>query len=627
MRTGKPTHAILQYLRRVRAAAPAEGVSDAELLRRFAASREEPAFELLVWRHGAMVQRVCRGILRDSAAAEDAFQAAFIALASKASAVARHPSPAAWLYRVACHVALNARSGEARRKAREAARAPAPDAPAADVVAETAEQAAILHAEVNRLAARYRVPVVLCYLEGNTHEEAARRLGWPKGTVSGRLARARDLLKNRLIRRGVTPPALGLAVLQGSSADAALSGELAAQTVRATTGFVAGSASTPAASAAACRLAKGVIHTMLVAKLRTVAAALGLAACVVVGAYLPPGKGPAVAVAALADEPRTDERAPAKASGVDDLILQARRKRDSITKLKWLCLAQHNFHNQYGHFARNNTDSQGKQLLSWRVAILPFLEEGALYKEFHLSEPWDSEHNKKLLGRMPKVYRLPAQPNNATDTYYQGFAGPGTMFDPAGPVRMSDVTDGTSNTIFIVEAATAVPWTKPEDLPYDAAKPLPGLGGAFPEVFHAALVDGSVHTLARNFAETAMRMAITRNDGQVLDHDSLRNGSPRSAPDKGKAPDETTSDLDQLKAQNAKLRERLQQLEVDLAKARLDLARTNDRVAPSVETRKQASKLSAENASLADSLVRKLDELQQIRHEMYLLELQKKQEK
>jgi hypothetical protein len=434
------------------------------------------------------------------------------------------------------------------------------------------------------------------------------------------------LLKSRLIRRGVTLPALGLAVLRGSSADAALPGELVAQTVRAATGFVAGSASTPAASAAASRLANGVIHTMLVAKLRTVAAALGLAACVVVGAYLPPGKGPAVAVAALADEPRSDDRPPAKASGVDDLLLQARRKRDSITKLKEMCLAQHDFHDKYAHFARNITDSQGKQLLSWRVAILPFLEEGALYKEFRLSETWDSEHNKKLLGRMPKVYRLPAQPNNATDTYYQGFAGPGTMFDPAGPVRMSDVTDGTSNTIFIVEAATAVPWTKPEDLPYDAAKPLPALGGAFPEVFHAALVDGSVHTLARNFAEKTMRMAITRNDGQVLDHDSLWNGA-RPAPDKGKARDETTSDLDQLKAQNAKLRERLQQIEVDLAKARLDLARTNERVAPSIETQKQASKLAADNASLADSLVRKLDELQQIRHEMYLLELQKKQEK
>jgi RNA polymerase sigma factor (sigma-70 family) len=623
MRTRKPTHSILKYLRRVRATAPAEGVSDAELLRRFAASREESAFELLVWRHGAMVQRVCRGILRDLAAAEDAFQAAFLALAFKASAVARHPSPAAWLHRVACHVALNARSGDVRRKAREAARAPSPDAPAADIVAETAEQAAILHAEVNRLAARYRVPVVLCYLEGNTHEEAARRLGWPKGTVSGRLARARDLLKHRLIRRGVTLPALGLIVLQGSSADAALPGELAAQTVRAATDFVSRSACT---SAAPYSLAKGVIHTMFVAKLRTVAAALALAACVVAGAYLPPGKGRAVAVAGSADEPRTDERAPAKPPGVDDLILQARQKRDSVNNLKELNLAQHDFHAKNSHFARNVTDGQGRQVLSWRVAILPYLEQGALFKEFNLSEPWDSPHNKKLLGRMPKVYRLPTQPANATDTYYQGFAGPGTMFDPARPVRIQDVTDGTSNTLFIVEAATAVPWTKPEDLPYDAAKPLPDLGGAWPEVFYAAFADGSVRTLPRNFAERPMRTAITRNDGQPNDYDALAKGSSRSGSDKDKASG-TAPDLDQLKAQNAKLRERLQQIEVDLAKARLDLARARDRIAPEVKEENLGTKLAAENSSLADSLVQKLDELQQVRREMYLLELQKKREK
>ena len=264
-------HHVLEYLcRGPSCCVGSQRRSYGELLRRFATSRDDAAFELLVWRHGKMVLRVCRGILRDAAAAEDAFQATFLALACKAAAVARYPVPANWLYRgLPSHVALKSRRTNLRQAAREFVRGPRPDTPAAVVAAETAELAAILHEEVNRLSTRYRTPIVLCYLEGKTHDEAARALGWPKGTVAGRLARARDLLKSRLTRRGVAFPATGLAVMAGATANAAVSAPLAASTAGAAAAFLAGGASAAAASAAATQLARGVIQTMFLAKVKS----------------------------------------------------------------------------------------------------------------------------------------------------------------------------------------------------------------------------------------------------------------------------------------------------------------------------------------------------------------------
>ena len=196
------------------------GMPDTQLLDRFVdgpADATEAAFDVLVHRHGPMVLRVCREILVDAHDADDAFQAAFLVLIHRASSIRHRGSLASWLHGVATRVALRAKVDAARRHvverkgaARVQDRTRAAELPSVDPA---------LHEELMRLPEKYRAPIVLCYLEGLTHEGAARQLGWPVGTVRGRLARARDLLRNRFTRRGVTASA-ALAVagsLKGSA--------------------------------------------------------------------------------------------------------------------------------------------------------------------------------------------------------------------------------------------------------------------------------------------------------------------------------------------------------------------------------------------------------------------------
>ncbi len=169
-----------------------DGVGDAELLSRFAATGDEAAFELLVHRHQRLVFGVCRRILGDHHDAEDAFQAAFLALARKAGGIGKREAVAGWLFRVAYRTALAARAGRARRVSRErpVVAAEATAAPADPAAApERREAWAAVDEEVNRLPERFRAAVVLCYLEGKTVDEAARLLGCPRGTVASRLAR------------------------------------------------------------------------------------------------------------------------------------------------------------------------------------------------------------------------------------------------------------------------------------------------------------------------------------------------------------------------------------------------------------------------------------------------------
>jgi HlyD family secretion protein len=177
-------------------------LTDAELLRRFAADRAEEAFAALVKRHGPLVLSVCRRGLGAEQDAEDAFQATFLVLARKAGSIADPGLLGNWLYGVATRIARKARVAQRKRQQREKPvwclpSLPAPDAPARD------DLGSVLREELNRLPEKYRVPVGLCYLEGKTNAEAARLLRWPTGTVKGRLARARDLLRSRLVCRGL----------------------------------------------------------------------------------------------------------------------------------------------------------------------------------------------------------------------------------------------------------------------------------------------------------------------------------------------------------------------------------------------------------------------------------------
>src|SRR5579862_4690241 len=238
--------------------------TDGQLLERYAIHREQAAFTALVRRHGPMVFGLCRRVLRDHHEAEDAFQATFLVLVRKAASLDRRRPLGNWLYTIAYHAALKTRSGVARRLQREIQVARTDCIEPRDEAASS-EVRALLDAEMNRLPEKYRAPLVLCYLQGRTNEEAALELGWPSGTVKGRLARARNLLRDRLTRRGL---ALSLALLGTALAEqcraASLPSGLIERTVETASAFAGKSLSSSPAT-----IAQGVIQAMLFAKLKT----------------------------------------------------------------------------------------------------------------------------------------------------------------------------------------------------------------------------------------------------------------------------------------------------------------------------------------------------------------------
>jgi hypothetical protein len=194
----------------------------------------------------------------------------------------------------------------------------------------------------------------------------------------------------------------------------------------------------------------------------------------------------------------------------------------SANNMKQMVLAMHNYMDAMGAFPTAAIyDKNEKPLLSWRVAILPYIEQEDLYKEFHLDEPWDSAHNKKLLDKMPKIYMVPAQAEKAdkekpTKTHYRVFHGKGAAFEGTTGLKIGDFTDGTSNTIMVVEAEEAVPWTKPDELTFDPKKDPPKVGLKDAEKFNAGFADGSVRTLDKKIDKETLKAYITRNGGEVI---------------------------------------------------------------------------------------------------------------
>lgn len=249
----------LRNLRRLMAVQAGGDQSDGQLLERFLAAKDETAFEGLLERHGPLVWGVCRRVLRDETDAEDAFQATFLILVRRGQSIVRRESVGSWLYGVALRTAMRARAAAARRRILEQRTARSTNAPS-EGDSLGCDVRPILDEELEQLPRKYRDPIVLCYLEGKTNEEAARLLGWTKGTVSGRLARARDLLRGRLTRRGVTLTAATLVELMAQEASAAPAA-LRALTVKAAL-HVATAATSLGVSTSVVALMEGVLKMM-----------------------------------------------------------------------------------------------------------------------------------------------------------------------------------------------------------------------------------------------------------------------------------------------------------------------------------------------------------------------------
>jgi len=198
---------------------------------------------------------------------------------------------------------------------------------------------------------------------------------------------------------------------------------------------------------------------------------------------------------------------------------EAARKAASTNNMKQLALAMFMYESAQQHFpARASFDQEGRPLLSWRVHLLPYIDQNALYKQFHLDEPWDSPHNRTLIDKMPAILRSPNSAVQGGKTVYLGVQGPGLFFDGSKGRGMAEIRDGTSNTIMLVEVddERAVPWTKPADWEADLQQPTAGVGHLRPGAFIAAMADGSVRTIVTSMDSQILRALLTVAGGEVV---------------------------------------------------------------------------------------------------------------
>ena len=204
-------------------------------------------------------------------------------------------------------------------------------------------------------------------------------------------------------------------------------------------------------------------------------------------------------------------------------VRDAADRMTSQNNLKQIGLALHNYHDAMGALPPAVVrDKNGKALYSWRVLILPYLEQDVIYKNWKKDEPWDSPHNKPLSDVVLKVYTLPGNPDGISNrTPYRVFIGKGTGFEelkgqPSKGIRFADITDGTTNTIAVVEATETVPWAKPEELDFVAGKALPPLGPPWRDEFNALLFDATVRFIPKTIKPQSLQAMITRNGGEIV---------------------------------------------------------------------------------------------------------------
>jgi hypothetical protein len=200
---------------------------------------------------------------------------------------------------------------------------------------------------------------------------------------------------------------------------------------------------------------------------------------------------------------------------------EAAQRAASMNDLHQLLISMVVYENVYGRLpARAIFSKEGKPLLSWRVQILPYIEEDALYKQFHLDEPWDSEHNKPLIAQMPTIFKSPGLPADEGKTCYVVPVGKGTIFEGTQGLKLRQITDGVSKTIAIVEVAAekAVTWTKPDDMVYNPEKPLAGFGPISDRGFNAGFADGAVRSIMPNINLEVLKALFTYAGGESFDN-------------------------------------------------------------------------------------------------------------
>lgn len=192
------------------------------------------------------------------------------------------------------------------------------------------------------------------------------------------------------------------------------------------------------------------------------------------------------------------------------------RRSQAKKNLKKILLALHNYHNVYSHFPPALVlGPDGKTPHSWRVELLPYLGQAELYNSYRMNEPWDSANNKKVLSKMPAVFRNSKDKGTTNNSSYFAVVGKNTLFGNKAGLNMRDVTDGTINTIAVVEAKRDIPWTKPEDIQYDGKK-LPKFGGFFQGGYHVGLGDGSVRFITEKLDQNALKHLLIINDGNEV---------------------------------------------------------------------------------------------------------------
>jgi RNA polymerase sigma factor (sigma-70 family) len=267
---------VSRFLRTIVLASGADNRSDVELLKQFRARRDDTAFEALVRRHGPMVWAVCRRILSNTNDAEDAFQATFLVFVRRAASLGRGASVGGWLHGVAYRTALRVRSQSKRFQRGERL---LEEHPSPEVLPDLAwrELKLVLDEEVDRLPERYRKPFVLCYLEGKTYGQAAKHLGLPPGTISGQLARAREMLRVRLTRRGIAISAgILTTVLSARAAAASVPSALVASTIKTVTLFAAHGMAGSLVSPEVAAVTKGALNAMFMKRAFAAITVLGL---------------------------------------------------------------------------------------------------------------------------------------------------------------------------------------------------------------------------------------------------------------------------------------------------------------------------------------------------------------